>query len=102
MEGGRERWGKRGKKGERAKVLGTLDVAGCTSANPKDCRMGWVGKLGFGERRNGTVSVPLTRWLCEVDSRSLVAKQTTPPGRREHARQVKSCERVGARLAGSA
>ena len=44
MEGGRERWGKRGKKGERVKVLGTLDVAECTSANPKDCRMGWVGR----------------------------------------------------------
>ena len=43
MEGGRERWGKRGKKGERAKVLGTLDVANCTIANPKDCRVGWGG-----------------------------------------------------------
>ena len=48
MEGGRERWGKRGKKGERVKVLGALDVAECTSANPKDCRMGWVGKGGGG------------------------------------------------------
>ena len=38
MEGGRERWGKRGKKGESAKVLGTLNVANCTIANPKDCR----------------------------------------------------------------